>query len=111
MGTTWWDYVQSIVATDRQREIARRAGVGETVISKWKSGTHEPDVKSVVKFAHAYGRPVLEALIAAGAITAEDAQVAVTIPHVAGIPDAVLIAELAARLERADPDSRSPPRS
>ncbi|WP_326643036.1 hypothetical protein OG884_06185 [Streptosporangium sp. NBC_01755] len=71
---TWWKYVQRIAETHSPSEISRRTGIGQSSIGRWDSSSPKPE--SVAAFARAYGRPVVEAFIAAGFLTAEEAQAA-----------------------------------
>lgn len=67
----WWEYVVSVSGGATQTAIADRTGVTQSSINRWR--TTQPKSDNVVSFARAYGRPVLEAFVAAGFLTAEDA--------------------------------------
>lgn len=67
----WMDYVTEVAKGETQASIGLRIGVSGATVSRW--GTFAPKPETVVAFARAYGRPVLEAFIAAGFLTAEDA--------------------------------------
>lgn len=69
----WGQYVRSHAGGDLNRVVASRAGVSEANVSRWKAGAQLPRAEHVAAFARAYGRPVLEAFIAAGYLTAEEA--------------------------------------
>lgn len=71
--TPWWIFVQQTSGDAKQQDIANKVGIDQSHISRWKQG-YPPGVPFVVKFAEAYGRSVLEALVAAEIITAEQAQ-------------------------------------
>lgn len=98
---SWWQYVERVADTRRQRDIAERTHIDATNISRWKSGQNpRPDM--VAQFARAYRRPVLEAFIAAGFLTADEAgEIPSTPPSFDDITDEQLIAELTRRLARA----------
>lgn len=68
---TWWTYVQEHSKGATQLEIAKRVGVTQSAVGRWKKS--QPETSAVAQFARSYERPVLEAMIAAGHITAEDA--------------------------------------
>lgn len=68
----WWTYVERTARTDRQRDISDRTGLDPSAVSRWKSG-HVPKADMVAEFARAYDRPVLEAFLAAGFLTSEEA--------------------------------------
>lgn len=72
---TWRQYVRTIATGDTNVEISRKTGIGQSTISRW--GT--PRIQDAVAFARGYNQPVLEALIAAGFITAADAHADITI--------------------------------
>lgn len=71
---SWWEYVARIAKTDRQRDISDRVpGLDPSAVSRWKSG-HVPKADMVALFARGYDRPVLEAFLAAGFLTPEEAK-------------------------------------
>lgn len=75
--STWQDYVEAIVGEDRQVDIARKAGVDQGTVSRWlvgregKNGGLSP--ATARKFARGYKRPVIEAFVAAGLLSPEEA--------------------------------------
>lgn len=73
VGVNWWMYVTRVSEGALQKEIAARAGVEQSTVSRWKRGGSVPDPVPVAAFARAYHRPVLEAFIAAGFLTAKEA--------------------------------------
>lgn len=73
VGVNWWMYVTRVSEGALQKEIAARAGVEQSTVSRWKRGGSVPDPVPVAAFARAYHRPVLEAFIAAGFLTAQEA--------------------------------------
>lgn len=81
---TWADYLNRHAGSETGREVASKLGVTESNISRWRRGGQTPDVKYVVAFARAYGRPVLEALVEAEVITEEEAKAR---PRLAPDPD------------------------
>lgn len=70
---SWWEYVERVANTTRQRDIAERTGIDPTNVTRWKAG-QVPKPAFVATFARAYGRPVLEAFIAAEFLTPEEAK-------------------------------------
>ncbi|MBO2461124.1 helix-turn-helix transcriptional regulator [Spirillospora sp. NPDC000708] len=70
---TWWEYVVRTAGTDNQSEIARKIGRDQSSLNKWPQGA-KPRVESVRAFADGYGRPILEAMVAAGILTEEEAR-------------------------------------
>jgi transcriptional regulator with XRE-family HTH domain len=72
----WIDYVRKVVGNDRQIDVARKTGIDQTTVSRWLAGGTGPQrisSQSVAKFARGYNRPVLEAFVVAGFLTAEEA--------------------------------------
>lgn len=68
----WARYARALIRGDSYASAARRAGFDKSAFSRWQQGKR-PDPVCAVKLARAYGGDVLEALVAAGLITAEEA--------------------------------------
>jgi transcriptional regulator with XRE-family HTH domain len=49
-------------------EVARKIGVSDTTVGNWKRGINfsQPNANKVIDFARQFGRPLSEALVAAG---------------------------------------------
>lgn len=76
----WWKYVERLIGDDNALEAGRRAGFDSSAFTRWrKGGAAAPDF--AVKLARAYGANVLEALVAAGTITAEEAALREVAPN------------------------------
>ncbi len=71
---SWWAYVTQTSGTDSPRAMHSATGIDGPNYSRWKSG-HVPKADLVAQFARAYGRPVLEAFVAAGFLTEAEAKV------------------------------------
>ena len=99
--TTWWRYLQEITDGASNVEVARKVGFHESNMSKWNHGA-DPDVRFVVKIARAYRVNVLEALVAAGVITAGEAELREVKVGLGDLSTAALARELAARLDNAE---------
>lgn len=95
---TWWDYVSRIAKGETQERIARRINVTSPSVGRWKTSAPKPE--NVAAFARAYGRPVLEAFIAAGFLSETDAAAQVTITRQQDPSDDELLDLLRRRLER-----------
>lgn len=93
---SWWTYVQRVAEGASAREIARRSGIGQTSVNRWQ--TSDPKPESVRAFAHAYGRPVMEALIAAGIVDKDDAEVRELPADLSSVSTEALLAELRRRI-------------
>ena len=95
---TWWAYVMRIANNAPQKDIAQKAGVDGSSVSRWKEGV-TPKGEAVVAFARAYERPPIEALITAGYIRPDEVGGAIEISISMGeVSDSALLDELAARL-------------
>lgn len=71
-GMTWWSYVKSVARDDTNATIAKKVGVSAPSVSRWQ-GKNSADPATAAAFARAYDRPVLEAFIAAGFLTSNEA--------------------------------------
>ncbi|HEY1179335.1 MAG TPA: hypothetical protein VGF17_24535 [Phytomonospora sp.] len=70
---SWWTYVTGTSGTESPKEMQTMTGIDGPNFSRWKAG-HVPKVEMVAQFARAYRRPVLEAFVAAGFLTDEEAK-------------------------------------
>jgi hypothetical protein len=50
----------------------RQVGIADPTVYRWSQGV-EPDMKSIRRVAEALGRPVIDVLVAAGYVSAEEA--------------------------------------
>ena len=95
----WADYVKSVAGTDTQAVIGQKTGVSAATISRWSVFAPKPE--NVASFARAYRRPVLEAFIAAGFLTEEEAkQQPAAKTSSASLSNDELLKELEVRLSR-----------
>ena len=70
--TRWWKYVTETIQGRTFKEAAKIAGFDQSAFTRWKDGAAaKPEF--VVKFARAYNRNVLEALVEAEFITEQEA--------------------------------------
>ncbi|MCR6706527.1 MAG: hypothetical protein NVV66_18190 [Cellulomonas sp.] len=103
--TTWWTYVQALIGDDSPAEAAARAGFDKSAFTRWKKGANA-DPAFVVRLVRAYGGSVLEGLVAAGTISAQEAGVAGRgqSPRAAlrGVPNDLLLGEVERRMGRFD---------
>jgi hypothetical protein len=106
----WWEYVQSVSSKGRPADIAELTKISAPTISRWnpenKGGPARPDPDNVVRFAKAYERSPLEALIQAGYIDADDIGRPIETPtSMRDVSDTALLEELGSRLaERLEGD-------
>lgn len=95
---SWWTYVTRTSGTESPKAMATKTGIDGPNFSKWKAG-QIPGPQVVAAFARAYDVPVLEAFVAAGFLTAEEArQRPAAQPSWDGIPDAELVRIISRRL-------------
>lgn len=95
---TWWAYVKHLSGPDAPvQKIADAAGVSGPQVSRWKTGENAPRAEAVIRFARAYDRPPLEALVAAGFVTPAEAR-ATTIEVSRPLSNAELVDEIRSRL-------------
>lgn len=78
---TWPAYLRIIAGTDTGVQIAKRAGVPSSTVSRWLDGSANPRPQQVVKLARAYGAHPLQALIAAGYLEDGDVDLPVVAPR------------------------------
>ncbi len=71
-GVNWSGYVES-VTKDGPTAIAARISVSPPSVGRWWGTTQRPRPEHAAAFARAYSRPVLEAFIAAGFLSPEEA--------------------------------------
>ncbi|MCT1459911.1 helix-turn-helix transcriptional regulator [Aestuariimicrobium sp. p3-SID1156] len=96
---TWWDYVKSVAGDDTNAQIADAVGVSAPSVSRW-NGKNKADVNIVAAFARAYGRPVLEAFVAAGFLTSDEAgEQPSAPPSLASLNDDDLLDEVRRRMQ------------
>lgn len=97
---SWPDYVRRIAGSLTQVQIAEKAGVAQTNVGRWLRGEPGlPRAESVIAFARAFGEKPVEALIAAGYLTHEEAAETARTPL-----GSYGYSELIAELQRRNPD-------
>lgn len=95
----WSEYVAGLVGDDTQEQAAKKFGASAPTVSRWLSG-QKPSAATAVAAARAYGDSPLNALVAVGFITAEEArQRPVAQPSLDGITDDALIELVAKRIK------------
>jgi transcriptional regulator with XRE-family HTH domain len=95
----WAEYVKRVAPGKTQGEIAALAGIDQTGVSRWLSGQSVPRIESIIKFARNLNRPPLEALVAAGYITPEEAGISPDLQiSIRALPTDELLAEIRRRV-------------
>lgn len=103
----WNEYVERVAGDETQATIAHKLGVSGPTISRWKKFGPRPE--NVSTFARVYDRPVLEAFVAAGYITPEEANEQPTAaPSLTSLSNDELVNELARRLKAGEGDASTP---
>ena len=94
----WWAYVQKRAKGESNSRIAQAVGVTPSSVSRWGGGSM-PDPAQAAAFARAYGRPVLEAFVAAGFLTPQEARERPsTPPSIDDLTDEELLDEIRKRM-------------
>jgi transcriptional regulator with XRE-family HTH domain len=70
---TWPEYVRRLSRGDNQVAIEATTSIDQGTVSRWLNGKTTPSPAQAAKFAQAYDGNVLEAFVAAGFLTAEEA--------------------------------------
>ncbi|MCH9722307.1 MAG: helix-turn-helix domain-containing protein [Actinomycetia bacterium] len=100
---TWPEYLRRISGGATQAQIAARIGIGRLSVCNWLHGKTQPKAEKVISVARAFGRPPVEALLAAAYLGAEEVggpvKVSVSLEQVLG---ELLGAEVLRRLTRLD---------
>ena len=101
MHVKWSAYVRQIASGLNQVQIAEKTGLAQTNIGRWLRGEPgSPRAESVIAFARAFGQQPVEALVAAGYLSAAEAQSTARTPL-----DDYSYTELIAELQRRNPDN------
>lgn len=96
---TWWEYVQRTAGDETQAQIAARIGITGPSVGRWSRGSN-PDPDVAARFAREFGRPVLEAFIAANYLTPEEAgEQPSAVPSLTELSHDELLAEVRRRME------------
>jgi len=78
---TWGEYVRRIAGKMTIAQISNSSGVAQTNVGRWLRGERgQPKPESVIAFARAFNRPAVEALVAAGYISDDEAQIPARTP-------------------------------
>jgi hypothetical protein len=92
----WWDYVQKHARGDSANLIAKKIDMIPSSVSRWK--TVPPKAENVVAFARKYDRPPVEALVAAGYLTQQEANLAPPSADLADASNDELLGEVKQRM-------------
>jgi transcriptional regulator with XRE-family HTH domain len=78
---TWPEYVRRVSRGDNQVAIEARTSIDQGTVSRWLRGKTTPSPAQAAKFAQGYDGNVLEAFVAAGFLTAEEAGIPPAAPQ------------------------------
>jgi transcriptional regulator with XRE-family HTH domain len=78
---TWPEYVRRLSRGDNQVAIEARSSIDQGTVSRWLRGKTSPSPAQAAKFAQSYDGNVLEAFVAAGFLTAEEAGIPPAAPQ------------------------------
>lgn len=71
---SWSEYVRRLAGNLTQTQVAERTDMAQSNVGRWMRGERgAPRAESVIAFARAFNQPPVEALVAAGYLTAEEA--------------------------------------
>lgn len=94
---SWWRYVRKHSNGETNTTIGRKVGISGSSVGRWDKS--RPDPAQAAAFARAYNRPVLEAFIAAGFLTPEEASERPSAPpSLTSLTDDDLLKEVAKRM-------------
>jgi transcriptional regulator with XRE-family HTH domain len=79
-----------------QAAIGERMNMSQSAVGRWKSSSPKPE--TVAAFARAFDRPVLEAFVAAGFLTEEEARLTEIPADLATADNDQLLSEIRRRL-------------
>jgi transcriptional regulator with XRE-family HTH domain len=78
---TWPEYVRRVSRGDNQVAIEARTSIDQGTVSRWLRGKTTPSPGQAAKFAQSYDGNVLEAFVAAGFLTADEAGIPPAAPQ------------------------------
>jgi len=95
----WVSFVSSQLEANgwTRNRLAKEIGLHPSIVTRWINDGMEPGIKSIRLVAEAFGVPVTRALLAAGAVTADELGI---VPVVAPDPDLLTDAELMRQLDK-----------
>ncbi|QYC54604.1 transcriptional regulator [Gordonia phage Agueybana] len=97
---SWWSYFKRVAGTETGRVIAEAAQVSEPQVSRWKTGKNRPDAEALITFARHFGRPPVEAIVAAGYLNADEVGAVVDVTRPIGdLGNNELLKEVQRRME------------
>lgn len=94
----WAEFCRTLMGDATQTEAAERTGIPQATISRFLSGRRLPTASHAITFARAYDVNPVEAMVAAGLITDDEANMPrTTARDLTVVPTGRLIRELARR--------------
>jgi transcriptional regulator with XRE-family HTH domain len=100
MDDAWSRYVRALTRDEPQEAVGRRVGLNGSTINRWRNGSRPGKPAEVAALAVAYDGNVLEAFVAAGYLTPEQAGIPPrSRPDWGAVTNEELLEQVAARLE------------
>lgn len=97
---SWPKYVRELTGDEPQDSVGRKVGLNGSTINRWRNGSRPGNPAEVAALAVAYDGNVLEAFVAAGYLTAEQAGVPPKArPDWSAVSNRELLEQVAARLD------------
>ncbi|GAB3472222.1 helix-turn-helix domain-containing protein [Actinophytocola sediminis] len=93
-----WLEDQLAALEENVTDFARRSDIHRSVVARWKSGSHRPDVDNARRLAEATGRPLLEVLVVAEIMTEDEAKLQTAGVDPGALTSEQLLGELSRRL-------------
>lgn len=69
---SWNAYLASVRGDDLDKDVAEKAGISASTLSRWLSGKQFPSPQQVITLARSYRESPLDALVAAGYLAASE---------------------------------------
>jgi transcriptional regulator with XRE-family HTH domain len=103
---TWPEYVRRIAGGMRQEQISALTGISQTTVSTWLRGAPGlPRAESVIAFARGFKVAPVQALVAAGYLQTDEANVKARTP-LSEYEELELVDELRRRMSKQSKRSR-----
>jgi transcriptional regulator with XRE-family HTH domain len=93
-----WLEDQLAAVGENVTDFASRSGINRSVVARWKSGTHRPDIDNARRLAEAVRRPLLEVLVVAEIVTEEEARLQTAKADPGSLTNEQLIGEIRRRM-------------
>ena len=105
---TWWEYVSDGLAMNgmTQMSLADDILINRSTVSDWKTNGSQPKSQHAIATARVFGRSVMEALVIAGHVPAEEVDMPALALDPRQLTNSQLSEEMRRRFDRFDSGSR-----